>query len=110
MPMPSPLHREELVSMAAAAAWVRARNGKKTHVSTLYRWALRGCRGKKLETVLIGRERMTSKPALERFFELMPEPDSTVRVDVTPKAPHKVARDVEQLHSRIFKKKPTRAS
>jgi len=110
MPMPSPLHREELVSMAAAAAWVRARNGKKTHVSTLYRWALRGCRGKKLETVLIGRERMTSKPALERFFELMPEPEPTVRLDITPKAPPEVARDVEQLHSRIFKKKPARAS
>jgi hypothetical protein len=45
MPAPSPLHREELVSLTYAAAWVRDRSGRKTHVSTLHRWALRGCGG-----------------------------------------------------------------
>lgn len=112
MTMPSLLHREQLVSLADAAAWVRSRSGRKTHVSTLYRWALRGCRGRKLETVLIGRERMTSREALNRFFEERPEPLPVPVPAVQPAAAppasvnrEAVARDVEQLHQRLFGKK-----
>ena len=38
------------------------------HVSTLHRWRLRGVRGQKLETVLIGGRRFTSLEALDRFI------------------------------------------
>lgn len=111
MTMPSLLHREELVSLVDAAQWVRSRSGRKTHVSTLYRWALRGCRGRKLETVLIGRERMTSREALNRFFEDRPEPLPVPVVQAAAATPHPpvsreaVARDVEELHQRLFGKK-----
>lgn len=41
---------------------------RRPHTSTLHRWRLRGVRGVKLETILIGGRRYTSHEALERFF------------------------------------------
>ena len=40
---------------------------KRPHISTLHRWRLRGVRGVKLETCLIGGRRYTSREAVERF-------------------------------------------
>ena len=37
------------------------------HISTIHRWRLRGVRGCKLDTVLVGGRRFTSAEALERF-------------------------------------------
>ena len=106
MTMPSPLHREELVCLAKAAEWVRSRTGRKTHVSTLHRWALRGCGGRKLETLLIGRERMTSKEALGRFFEVragdIETSQSVCSRHEQPASKAKVARDVSELHQRLY--------
>jgi hypothetical protein len=102
------LQREELVSLGRAAEWVRSRSGRKTHVSSIHRWALRGCRGRKLETVLIGRVRMTSKEALCRFFEEpasspSQEPSATATsVEKARPQSSQVGRDVEQLHQRLF--------
>ena len=42
-------------------------NGKPLHVSAVYRWAQRGRRGQRLETVKIGGTRYTSIEALQRF-------------------------------------------
>ena len=44
------------------------RNGKRTHISTCYRWAQRGCKGIILESIQIGGTRCTSREALARFF------------------------------------------
>jgi hypothetical protein len=61
---------ETLLPLAQAANELpRRRRGKKTHVSTLYRWALAGCRGVVLETIQVGATRCTSQEALQRFFE-----------------------------------------
>lgn len=109
MPAPSPLQREQLCTLAEAAAWVRDRSGRKTHLATLHRWALRGCRGRRLETLLIGRQRMTSKEALHRFFEAE-SPAVQPAAPATPPpaspaapAPLSAARDVEELHARLFR-------
>src|SRR5262245_32119544 len=45
------------------------RAGKPTHVATLYRWAQRGLRGVRLETLQVGGTLCTSREALQRFFE-----------------------------------------
>src|SRR5215218_9525349 len=61
---------ETIISLAQAADGLpRRRRGRKTHVSTLYRWATVGCRGVVLETIQIGATRCTSREALQRFFE-----------------------------------------
>lgn len=58
----------------AAGELPRRRRGRKTHVSTLYRWATVGCRGVTLETIQIGGTRCTSREALQRFFEALSLP------------------------------------
>src|SRR5271157_803864 len=69
---------EEVIPLAQAAAELpRRRRGRKTHLSTLYRWASTGCRGVRLETIQIGATRCTSREALQRFFENLSDPDRT---------------------------------
>jgi len=46
------------------------------HVSTLIRWALRGIKGCKLETVMVGGRRFTSVEAIQRFLVRLNEPGS----------------------------------
>lgn len=61
---------EKILTLAQAAAQLpRRRRGRKTHVSTLYRWSVSGCRGVVLESIQIGATRATSSEALQRFFE-----------------------------------------
>src|SRR4051795_534998 len=61
---------ETVVSLAQAADDLpRRRRGRKTHISTLYRWTTSGCRGVRLETIQVGATRCTSREALQRFFE-----------------------------------------
>ena len=54
---------EALLTFIEAAAFLPRR----PNLSTLHRWRLRGVRGVRLETCLIGGRRFTSKEALDRF-------------------------------------------
>ena len=69
------IHEEPLLSLSAAAALVPpARQGKRTHLSTILRWILDGAKGPngkrvKLEAVRIGGRWMTTRSALQRFVE-----------------------------------------
>jgi hypothetical protein len=66
---------ETLIPLTQAASELpRRRRGRKTHVSTLYRWATVGCRGVILETIQVGATRCTSREALQRFFERLSQP------------------------------------
>ncbi len=60
------ISEEELVSFTQARGLVP---GKRPHLSALYRWAYKGVRGVKLEYVMIGGAKFTSREALQRFFE-----------------------------------------
>jgi hypothetical protein len=61
---------ETLLPLAQAAEELpRRRRGRKTNISTLYRWSQAGCRGIRLETIQCGGTRCTSQEALQRFFE-----------------------------------------
>lgn len=61
---------EEVVTLSAATRHLPARRaGKRPHVATMYRWASRGLRGQKLETIRIGGTLCTSLQALQRFFD-----------------------------------------
>jgi hypothetical protein len=48
------------------------------HTSTLVRWALRGVKGIKLETVVIGGRRYTSVEAIERFITRLSMPQASL--------------------------------
>src|SRR5262245_41916224 len=60
---------EKILTLSEAAEWLPRRwRGRRTHVSTLYRWTVSGCRGVVLEHIQIGSTRATSHEALQRFF------------------------------------------
>jgi hypothetical protein len=60
---------EDVITLREARKYLPRVSGKKqTHYCTLYRWALRGVGGTKLESVKIGSQIVTSKQALTRFI------------------------------------------
>ena len=56
-------HSETLIPLTEAARSLPV----PCHVSTLHRWHLRGVRGIKLETTVVGGRRFTTVEALKRF-------------------------------------------
>ena len=63
------LYSETVLSLRDAAKSLPGRNGRKIHISTLYRWANRGVKGIRLETVRVGGTLCTSQEALQRFCD-----------------------------------------
>lgn len=51
---------------------------------TLHRWRLRGVRGVKLETILVGGLRYTSREAIRRFIVAQNAGSNPAPVDMTP--------------------------
>ena len=61
---------EELITLSTAAKELPGRGSRRgVHAITLWRWSKRGIRGVKLETVLVGGIRCTSRQAIARFLE-----------------------------------------
>jgi len=64
------LQTETVVTFREAAKLIpRRRAGKKCAVSTLHRWRLKGIRGARLETAMVGGIRVTSVEAIQRFVD-----------------------------------------
>ena len=64
------IETEHLLTLAEACTLLpRRRAGKKCAVSTLHRWRLRGIRGVRLESAMLGGIRMTSVQAIQRFMD-----------------------------------------
>ncbi len=64
------LLRESLISLHDIPRILPARpNGKRLHVSAIYRWVQRGIRGIRLEVVRVGGTTYTSREALQRFVQ-----------------------------------------
>jgi hypothetical protein len=62
--------KERPIAIIEAAKKVpNRRGGFGVDACTVWRWATRGVRGVKLETLLIGGIRYTSAEALQRFYE-----------------------------------------
>lgn len=83
---------EQRLSLAAAAKRVGV------HVSTVWRWALRGCRGHKLETQAVGWQRFTSVEALKRFVDRINEGAST---SPKPRSAKRRQREIEQAEREL---------
>jgi len=81
------IQTETLISFRDLPSWCKQHLGRRISPSSLHRWRLRGCRGVKLETLLIGGSRTTSEEALQRFFE------ATTRVQDGENPPSQSASD-----------------
>ena len=66
------LDGEQLVAISQVPDFIPPRRGKKLHMSTVYRWVLKGARGKILDSALLGGVRYTSLEALQRFMGTSP--------------------------------------
>lgn len=80
------LTTEHTLTFAEAAKHLPPFNGKRVHPSTLWRWARRGCRGVRLETLRLGGRFVTSVEALDRFGKALAEQDLPDRPAPTPRA------------------------
>ena len=65
------IQNEEVLSIAEAAKLLPGR----PNVRTVWRWLDRGCRGCRLESVLVGGRRYTSVEAVFRFLEAINSSD-----------------------------------
>jgi len=63
------LRDDQPLSLPDAAAYLGTITGQKPHVSTLWRWCLKGCKGVMLESVCIGGKRFVTVAAIEVFVE-----------------------------------------
>jgi hypothetical protein len=92
--------KEQMLSLKMAARLIPGRDGKPVHLSTIWRWILKGRRGVKLESIVIGGSRFTSREAMTRFIEaLNPEqqPVGTIRTSQQRlRASERAAEDLER--------------
>ena len=64
-----PIDTEKPITLAEATSFIPGIGGKTVHYQTVHRWAIKGLRGVKLETVVLGGRRCTSVEAIQRFAE-----------------------------------------
>ena len=69
------IHNETIVSLTEATKILPKVNGKRPAISTLWRWCRKGLHGVHLEYVRVGRNIVTSREALNRFFVALAEAD-----------------------------------
>lgn len=78
---------ETVVTLTQATGHVPARGKrKKPAVSTLHRWALRGVKGIRLETLMVGATRCTSIEAIQRFCERVTEAVDGPTLSASPRS------------------------
>lgn len=63
------LREDQPLSLPDAAEYLGKFTGQKPHVSTLWRWCLKGCKGVRLDSLCIGGKRFVTATAIERFIE-----------------------------------------
>jgi len=98
------LSEEKPLTLPAAAIFLGGITGQKPHVSTLWRWCLKGCHGVKLESICIGGKRFVTRSAIERFVEDSTNrqtPTTTTTVTITPQAAPHVMRHNERRRAEI---------
>lgn len=75
-------------------------NGKTVHISAVYRWAQRGVRGVRLETLKVGGTSYTSIEAVQRFAEELTRASRPSSGDLSEPAPSR-ARAMRSSASRL---------
>lgn len=96
---------EELLSLTDAAKALPTIDGRRPHVSTIWRWCRRGVRGVRLEYVRLGHRVCTTREALGRFAQRLADADEkpVEKTSTTPKRrtakqrEHDIARASREL-------------
>ena len=92
--------QEELIAIREVPGELPRRpNGRRLHISAVYRWISRGVRGVILESVRIGGTTYTSKEAMARFAERLN--GAAIQPTYTPKPPHSRQVEIERAAKRL---------
>ena len=75
------------------------RDGKTPHLSLLYRWAMSGLRGHKLETTIVAGSRCTTEAAVERWLAALNGNESTEEAPI--RTPTRRAREQAQAAAEL---------
>ena len=62
---------EQVIPLRRVPDYLERRGAKRPHLSAIYRWALAGLHGVRLETVRIGGVMHTSAQALDRWTKIL---------------------------------------
>jgi hypothetical protein len=87
-----------LIPLSEVPKRLPTKRGKRFHISTIYRWATRGTKGRKLKTVVLGGRTYTTEEALRDF---MVSSDGVKIENLTKPNVSKIAR-IESLKKRGF--------
>jgi hypothetical protein len=63
------LRDDQPLTLPDAASYLGRLTGQKPHLSTLWRWCSKGCKGIRLESICIGGKRFVTVKAISRFIE-----------------------------------------
>jgi hypothetical protein len=101
--MPIDISNETLVTLTEATHHLPPRRkGKRPAVSTLFRWAQRGIRGVRLETLQVGGTKCTSLEALQRFFDRLTRgEDSASQPTLSPSRQRRASEQAERELQRL---------
>src|SRR5262245_6699444 len=87
------VRNEQLLDLAEVARSLPV-NGRKPHLTTVWRWTTKGCRPRgggervRLETIRLGSRTVTTREAFERFLAaLKPAGDDGATLHVEPRSP-----------------------
>lgn len=98
------LAEERLMNLPDAATYIGKLTGQKPHLSTLWRWCLKGCKGVMLDSICIGSKRFVTVSAIERFIEARSRSESPTVATVAavpPSAEPRVTRHLARRREEI---------
>lgn len=98
------LFDEDLLTLADATKILPKSNGKRPAVSTLWRWAVKGVSGIRLDTRKVGGRLFTSREALERFTTTLADVGADARTRNAlpkPRNPKRRAREVAEAEKEL---------
>ncbi len=87
---------DELLTMTEAAKQCPKVRGKRPSTPTMWRWATIGKRGVKLQHVWVGRNILTTKAALNDFFNAVGNAPAREKASVSGRVPKAIATDRER--------------
>ena len=97
------LTSEQLVSLHDVPKLLPPRpNGKRLHISAIYRWVQRGIRGIRLEVIRVGGTTYTSREALQRFSSPTEAPHETANHSTAARQ-RQIDRAVQRLDEILYR-------
>ena len=80
--------------------------GRRPHLSTSWRWATRGCKGIRLQTVCVGVKRLTTIEWVQSFIQALTEQRNAEQLAPAPpmQTPRQQERNAEKAAKKLAKR------